>query len=307
MTREQRIKILAKEFEVRMIKLQGSATLRTKQAYNNLLTQLNFLIQSLSTNEISILKKRILKSQYDFAKLLRKLTYSYIEGAQNLSYLRYKTELRIILDVGLNEEVFKEALKLYSAKIQSAINKQYISNRIWNINKPFFDNIKREIDKGLLQGLGADDLAKNLKSFVNNPLPVGRGIYRDASKNAERLVRTELKRAYEFQTHNQIQNLPFVKGIKVNTSAAHPEIDMCDELAGNYPASFYFGGWHPNCICYQTTILASKAESKEIIQNGGVTKSLGMPKNYFNYLHKNEKRFAKKPPLFFIENKKLSK
>lgn len=47
-------------------------------------------------------------------------------------------------------------------------------------------------------------------------------------------------------------------------SKKHPCEDICDDLAGDYPKSFVFTGWHPQCFCYVTPILGDEDEMAKI-------------------------------------------
>ena len=295
-------------FENLLSKLQGSTMFSFEKEYNKLYYQLATIINALEISDVKLLKNAILSIEREFNTKLRTITYSNITNSQNLAYKKSIYELEsILMQVGLETQLLNQTLNLYSNKVKNRINKQYISNRIWNINKVFFDEIKSEIDKALLTGLSNEKLARKLKRMIKSSLPQGRGIYNSALKNATRLSRTEIKRAFQFQEHSQIIQIPFVKGIKVNLSASHPTYDMCDELKGIYPPDFIFGGWHPNCLCYTTVVKANNAKIKDIIKNGGQVEPIEMPKNYYTYLDKHKKRFAKKPPLFVTENSKFNK
>jgi hypothetical protein len=57
-----------------------------------------------------------------------------------------------------------------------------------------------------------------------------------------------------------MKQLDFVVGKEVHLSGAHNIEDMCNFLAGDYPKTFKFSGWHPNCLCYVTSILKTKEE-----------------------------------------------
>lgn len=39
-----------------------------------------------------------------------------------------------------------------------------------------------------------------------------------------------------------------------------PHGDICDILAGRYPKSFVWTGWHPNELCYVTPIMKAEDE-----------------------------------------------
>lgn len=47
-------------------------------------------------------------------------------------------------------------------------------------------------------------------------------------------------------------------GIRIRTLANHPEKDICDELAGDYPKDFMWRGWHPRCRCSMSSILIDR-------------------------------------------------
>ncbi len=91
---------------------------------------------------------------------------------------------------------------------------------------------------------------------------VGRGMYKSSYKNAMRVTRTETNIAYRRADNERWQGLDFVLGQHIETSGSHTDEDkdICDELAGDYPKDFLFDGWHPQCYCICTPILASEKE-----------------------------------------------
>ena len=86
----------------------------------------------------------------------------------------------------------------------------------------------------------------------------GQGVYRSSFQNALRMTRTETNMAYRFSDQERWQQLDFVVGYEVKLSNSHPAYDICDEMAGEYPKTFKFGSWHPNCRCYTVPILAKQ-------------------------------------------------
>ncbi|MDE5720951.1 MAG: hypothetical protein K2I34_09365 [Paramuribaculum sp.] len=54
--------------------------------------------------------------------------------------------------------------------------------------------------------------------------------------------------------------LDFVIGYEIRLSGNHPCEDICDRLAGVYPKSFRFTGWHPFCRCAAIPKLADKED-----------------------------------------------
>ena len=93
---------------------------------------------------------------------------------------------------------------------------------------------------------------------------VGKGMYKSAYKNAMRVARTETNMAYRKADNVRWQQMDFVTGQRISLSKKHPCEDICDDLAGDYPKSFVFTGWHPQCFCYVTPILGDEDEMAKI-------------------------------------------
>ncbi|MDR2065178.1 MAG: hypothetical protein LBP85_05670 [Prevotellaceae bacterium] len=137
----------------------------------------------------------------------------------------------------------------------------------------------------------------------------GRGVYRSAYKNAMRLARTEITAAYRRAQWEKFQTDTQVTGIRIQLSNNHtcinpktgkpePFFDICDELAGNYPKTFMWTGWHPQCRCIMTPILVNASEFRkmtdaEVAGKQYMPKQIaGMPKNFNDWLRINAKRIA---------------
>jgi hypothetical protein len=112
----------------------------------------------------------------------------------------------------------------------------------------------------------------------------GRGVYRSAYKNAMRLARTEIPAAYRRAQWELFQTDPQVICIRIALSNNHTCINsrtgslsrfmiFVMNLAGDYPKSFLWMGWHPQCRCEMYPILTEDVNDIEgIIQaesNGG--------------------------------------
>lgn len=171
-----------------------------------------------------------------------------------------------------------------------------LSERVWNLSR----NAKKEIEiilqNGIKEGKSAAEISKSLKGYLNEPERLfrrvrnketgelelsraaqkyrpGQGVYRSAYKNAMRLARTEIKAAYHEAQWNAAQNTPLIVGWQIVLSNNHttlingkpvPFKDICDELVGEYPKSFKFRGWHPQCRCQMLPILAGTEEQKDL-------------------------------------------
>ena len=183
-----------------------------------------------------------------------------------------------------------EALKTFQKRKSEGLG---LSDKVWLYVGSLKQELELAIDIGLGDGKSADSLSRAVRRYLRNPEALfrrvrnketgvlrlskaaaayhpGQGVYRSAYKNAKRLATTETNMAYRTADFERRQGLDFILGIRVNLSKNHtcldskgiprPFFDICDILQGDYPKWFKFVGWHPNCRCYTTTILPSKAE-----------------------------------------------
>jgi hypothetical protein len=154
-----------------------------------------------------------------------------------------------------------------------------ISDRVWNIAGNAKNEIEVIIQNGIKEGKAATEIQKSLKEYLNEPDKLfrrvrnketgelewskaalkykpGRGVYRSARMNAMRLARTETNAAYRRAEWESYQNNPLIIGYEICLSNNHTTlkngkvvrlVDICDELAGVYPKTFLWTGWHPQC------------------------------------------------------------
>lgn len=219
-----------------------------------------------------------------------------------------------------------EALKSFMDRSVSGFT---LSDRIWKISKLKKYSLEQYLASGIATGKSAAGISLDIRRFEQNPdllfrrvrdpegilrlskpalaYSPGRGVYRSSYKNAMRLSRTENMIAFHTSDFNRIQQLPFVKGIKIHLSASHPRQDICDEMTGFYPKGFLFTGWHPQCICYSETILSSKKDFETYLRTGEMNMDnyvTTIPKRAMNYLQKNASliRKMKTKPYFLTNN-----
>ena len=170
-------------------------------------------------------------------------------------------------------------------------------------------------DKLFRRVKGADGklhLSKNAKAF--HP---GQGVYRSSYKNAMRLTRTETNAAYRLADQDRWQRMDFVVGMRVHKSNNHPTEDICDVLAGDYPKTFKFSAWHPQCRCYVMSILCTKEEMMQMQRDILAGKSTSnfrsvnevrtVPKAFTDWVDANGDRImrAKALPYFLKDNGKI--
>lgn len=209
-----------------------------------------------------------------------------------------------------------------------------LSNRVWSPTIQAKEQLEFFIKDGLAEGRAANELATDLKKYLkepdrrfrrirddegklklSNPAKLynpGRGVYRSSYKNALRLARTEINISFREADHLRRQELDFVVGFRVNLSNAHAVPDICDELAGVYPKKFRYVGWHPQCLCFTTTVLLSQEDFISSINSGKFDKRRqirSIPKRAKNYLNDNSDQIKgwSNRPYFIQDNFKNTK
>jgi hypothetical protein len=115
--------------------------------------------------------------------------------------------------------------------------------------------IDREIAKGLLRGLSADEMAAIIRNYIRPGVPGG------SSYAAMRLARTEINNAFHQTTIRYTREMPWVEGYRWNLSGSHPRTDICNSYAqdshgaggrGFYDKRNVPSKPHPQCLCYIT-------------------------------------------------------
>jgi hypothetical protein len=103
----------------------------------------------------------------------------------------------------------------------------------------------------------------------------GHGVYRSSFKNAFRMARTEMTQAYRAAEWQSYQNNPLVTAYEIKLSSNHtttvngktvPLTDICDKLAGVYPKTFKWEGWHPQCRCYMVPVTVGKSDFRNLLE-----------------------------------------
>ncbi len=220
-----------------------------------------------------------------------------------------------------------------------------LSDRVWNYSDKFKKEIEMGVDLCLRKGMPAAEMARELQKYLKYPNELfrrvrdehgvlklsqaakdfhpGRGVYRSSYKNALRLAITETNMAYRLADWERWQQMDFVVGIRIQLSNnhtcldtdgnPHPFHDICDELAGEYPKTFKWTGWHPQCRCNAVPILKTVDEkiADNIAKRNGqapakesVNSVKRMPKAFTDWLKDNKTRIAaaKSQPYFIRDN-----
>jgi len=186
-----------------------------------------------------------------------------------------------------------------------------ISQRIWRRYYDYRDFLEASISASIRKGMNAGEVKREITNDLQN-IDALRVKYKDRYGSVpnikdvryyvSRLVTSEINMAYRECEQQRWRQLDFVLGFKINLSGAHKERDICDDLAGVYPKSFKWYGWHPLDRCYMTPVLMSDMEFWE--WNNGGKKSgeiTDVPQNFKRWVDDNaDKINASSSPYFFI-------
>jgi len=190
-----------------------------------------------------------------------------------------------------------------------------ISQRVWRYSPSMKAQMQAALDIAISEGKSAESLAREIKRFLNEPDKLfrrvrdkygnlrwsknammyypGQGVYRSSHKNALRLARTEINRAYRESDYERWQKLNFIIGYEIQISNRSSTVcPVCQALKGKYPKEFKFIGWHPQCRCVCIPIMGEEP--------------IDMPENFKEWIHKNGNKInPDNPPEWYRDNKDI--
>lgn len=201
-------------------------------------------------------------------------------------------QLAALLNAGTSKPQNDRALRAFQQREMQGLK---LSDRVWRATEGMKLDMERAIEVALAEGVPAQKLSERVRELLKEPHRLyrrvrdkdgnlklsqaaqkyhpGTGVYRSSYKNAMRVARTEVNMAYQASDSERWTRSWWVKGIRVSLSNNHtspdskgrpaPLVDICDELAGDYPADFKFTGWHPQCRCFATAITCEYSDIRE--------------------------------------------
>ena len=225
----------------------------------------------------------------------------------------------------------EEALKTFQERKRGKFT---ISERVWNLTNNQRIELEFATDLALAQGKSANELAREIKKYLNEPDKLfrrvrdkhgnlvmskamknyhsGQGVYRSSYKNALRFASNEINIAYKESDMLRMSQNKDVVGYKVFLSPQHKVYDICDELEGKYPKDFSFNGWHVLCKCGVTAILKTESELISEIKKGleldpNTSKNFvaDVPDGFNKWVSQNQEKVSnwKSKPYFWSNNK----
>ncbi len=231
------------------------------------------------------------------------------------------------------------AMQAFLKRKEKGLN---LSDRVWNLGKSYEGNLEliaSAISESIAKGESAASLSRKIRGYLTEPDKLfrrvrdkhgnlvlsknaklyhsGKGTYKSSYKNAMRLARTEINMAYRSSEYERNQDLDFVVGIEVKRSNNVYNCSVCESLKGKYPKDFKFTGWHPQCRCFTTTILADADDFINALNNDtplDTSKSTikDVPEGYKGWVADNAERIERAKakgtlPFFLKDNRKYWK
>lgn len=170
-----------------------------------------------------------------------------------------------------------------------------LSSRIWRVSENMSSTISQAIQNGIVRGYSANQAARD---YIAQGVPVPDDIAAEAAAGGadsvgraaadallnpdagistqaafERVLRTEMNRAYTQAYATAALQHPDAAGVKFNLSPAHPRADICDLYAnanlyglgpGVYPdASSCPYPAHPNTLSFLTTVFNDQVSAED--------------------------------------------
>lgn len=167
-----------------------------------------------------------------------------------------KAEFELAMSNAIEKGIKKgESAESLGRKIRQHLNNPDMMYRRYHVKKAMSNGTKKDVIEWRRRVVDEDG---NVHFVKEDLAKVGTGVYRSARQNALRLTITETNMAYNFANCERWSSEPFVLGIRIRLSGNHPEEDICDELAGDYPKDFMWRGWHPRCMCSASSILIDR-------------------------------------------------
>lgn len=219
-----------------------------------------------------------------------------------------------VLENGISKGISAESL---GRQVRQYLNNPDMMYRMYHRKQLMSDGTKKDIVEWRRRVIDKEGKVRFIKEDLAK---VGTGVYRSARQNALRLTITETNMAYNYSNCKRWESEPFVLGIRIRLSANHPEEDICDELAGDYPKTFMWRGWHPRCMCSVSPILMDRKsdewkklrkmpkEEYEAYQSPNLVKNV--PSAFSEWCERNKKKLKvardnDKLPYFVKDNQKV--
>ena len=244
-------------------------------------------IGELTRNHLMALEKSLSREAEKIQKATQALTRSGMEQAVGLGARPIDNHLTRAIreaDVGLDflklqrgfGDINTAAVEALWARTHKGFT---VSKRIWNHTQAAKNAMRDLVHTGVATGRDVVKVARDLERYVrqgartlaedypNMMARMGRRIPKDLCYEALRLARTEYSNAFMEGVYSRGRVNPSYQGVRFMLSDAHPEQDICDDLAsadlynmgpGVYPAGEEPVNPHPNCYSEDTEVYTNE-------------------------------------------------
>lgn len=192
-----------------------------------------------------------------------------------------------------NIGAYNEFVKRKSAELT-------ISDRVWKVSQGYAKEIQEAINAAVTEGKPANEVARDIKKYLNNPdarfkrirdkagelklsanamqYHPGRGVYRSAFQNALRLARNEINLAFHESEMERYRKMPFIIGYTVQNSRNRVSTvcEICKSIDGvAFAKSVQVLPVHVQCMCSTISIMCSDEEFEKV-KDGYIPKEIEM-------------------------------
>jgi hypothetical protein len=258
------------EYKKSIAKIQNIIATWDQSSSENLGTMLRPI-----EKELKVLSNKLTRS----AKSLigKSVRASVIDTKASISI--FKNGLHAGAKIGMTAEVFDKVWRRALGKMIKGYRGISLSTKIWDLHDTSYKEIRRMIARGYVEGKYVGEIMNDIRGFLYLPEadmrtkywknfykenPPGRGRYKSAYKNMDRLIRTEVTRAYREGTAEYASKKSWVKGIQWHRTPGHgictsgecDEFEQSDSFGlgdGIYPPNAVPIS-HANCQCYITIV-----------------------------------------------------
>lgn len=144
-----------------------------------------------------------------------------------------------------------------------------LSERVYDSGALVSGKVGEIVTSAIARGASAREIANEVRGYIRPDTPGG------VKYAAQRLGRTELNNAFHATQVAEAQKNPMVQAMRWHLSGSHPRPDECNTYAeqGDIGGGLWSVGRvpakpHPNCLCYMTAEMPSRADFIKAYKNG---------------------------------------
>lgn len=190
-------------------------------------------------------------------------------------------------------------LKAFQQRTEHGMN---LSKRLWKQGKQYKQALEETISVAIEKGMSAPQLAQKVTKYLKDYESIKKAYKKKFGKNLKsvnvhyasmRLAVSEINMAYRTAEQTRWKQMDFIVGYEIKTQGKDGKehiSDVCDSLAGKYPKTFKWVGWHPMCRCIAIPILNTEDEFWSLETTKSVNEITDVPKSHKDWIEDNRDR-----------------